>query len=68
MTSIFLEQEMKGQLSKIWMPLEQFTALAMEGLKRGDMQIPIGMAKLQYDKFEVGKVDVVKQFFGSHKN
>ena len=50
------------------MPLEQFTALAMEGLKRGDMQIPIGMAKLQYDKFEVGKVDVVKQFFGSHKN
>ena len=50
------------------MPLDEFTALAMDGLKRGDMQIPIGMAKQQYDRFENGKVDMVKKIFDSRNN
>jgi hypothetical protein len=49
------------------MPLDEFTPLAMGGLKRGDMQIPIGMAKLHYNKFEDGKVEMVNKIFASLK-
>jgi len=62
------QQGTTAKLSKMWMPLDEFTALAMDGLKRGDMQIPIGMAKQQYDRFENGKVDMVKKIFDSRNN
>ncbi|KAH7915345.1 hypothetical protein BJ138DRAFT_1176592 [Hygrophoropsis aurantiaca] len=45
--------------SKFWMPLQQFTKLTMEGLERGDVQLPIGAIAGNYAKFEQGKLDVV---------
>jgi len=62
------QQGTTAKLSKMWMPLDEFTTLAMDGLKRGDLQIPIGMAKKHYDDFEAGKVDMVKKIFESRKN
>jgi len=62
-----LDQGTTPELSKVWMPLDEFTPLAMGGLKRGDMQIPIGMAKLQYNKFEDGKVEMINKIFASFK-
>ncbi|KIM84614.1 hypothetical protein PILCRDRAFT_818191 [Piloderma croceum F 1598] len=55
------------KLSKIWMPLDEFTVLAMDGLKRGDLHIPIGAVQQRYDKFEEGKVDVVNAMFNPRK-
>ncbi|KZT75184.1 NAD(P)-binding protein [Daedalea quercina L-15889] len=45
------------KLSKMWLPLEDFTKEAMEGLKRGDVQIPVGRVKQQWDIFEKGKLE-----------
>ena len=50
-------------MSKIWMPLDKFTALAMDGLKNGDLQIPVGAVKQKYDEFEAGKVDTAKAMY-----
>ncbi|TFK57385.1 NAD(P)-binding protein [Heliocybe sulcata] len=44
-------------LSKVWMPLDEFTNKAMEGLKRGDTFVPIGMAAQGFEKFEKGKAE-----------
>ncbi|KZT05921.1 NAD(P)-binding protein [Laetiporus sulphureus 93-53] len=43
--------------SKFWMPLDEFTKGAMEGLKRGDLQIPVGTAAQQWEVFEKGKAE-----------
>jgi len=56
-----IDQGATPELSKIWMPLDEFTVLAMDGLKGGDLHIPIGAVKQRYDKFEEGKVDVAKR-------
>jgi len=50
------------------MLLDEFTVLAMDGLKRGDLHIPIGAVKQRYDKFEEGKVDVVNAMFNPRNN
>jgi hypothetical protein len=50
-------------MSKTWMPLDEFTVLAMDGLKNGDLQIPIGVVKQKYDEFEAGKVDTAKAMY-----
>lgn len=57
---------MTPQLSKFWMPLDEFTALAIDGLKRGDLHIPIGAVKQQYDQFEEGKIDIVNTMFNTY--
>ncbi|EGO28957.1 hypothetical protein SERLADRAFT_377262 [Serpula lacrymans var. lacrymans S7.9] len=52
------------RLSRFWMPLEEFTALTMERLEKGDIQVPIGpMVGGNYKEFEEGKVDQVIQMF-----
>lgn len=56
-----IEQGTTSKLSKLWMPLTEFTGYAMEGLKRGDVQIPIGGVKDVFDKFEKGKMEIVQQ-------
>jgi hypothetical protein len=48
------------------MPLDEFTALAIDGLKRGDLHIPIGAVKQQYDQFEEGKIDIVNTMFNTY--
>jgi len=55
-------QETTEKLSKIWMPLAEFTREAMEGLARGDVQIPIGRSKESFEKFEKGKMEIIKAF------
>lgn len=49
------------QLSKIWMPLNEFTEKAMEGLLRGDVAIPVGMAADVWPLFEQGKSERIAQ-------
>lgn len=39
------------------MPLEDFTRDAMDGLKRGDAEIPVGLAKQQWETYEKGKLE-----------
>ncbi|PCH33813.1 NAD(P)-binding protein [Wolfiporia cocos MD-104 SS10] len=46
-------------LAKFWMPLDEFTKLAMEGLQRGDLQIPVGVSAEQWNSFEKGKPERV---------
>lgn len=47
----------RERLSKRWMPLDKFTEEAMEGLCRGDLQIPVGNSKLTWERFERGKIE-----------
>jgi len=49
------------RLSKFWMPLDEFTKLALEGLHSGETQIPIGPIKPSYDKSEEGKVEMARK-------
>jgi hypothetical protein len=44
------------KLSKVWMPLDTFTEKAMEGLKEGKFQIPVGLEET-FDRFEKGKYE-----------
>jgi hypothetical protein len=37
------------KLAKVWMPLDEFTVKAMDGLKEGKAQIPVGFD--WYQKF-----------------
>ncbi|EPQ60886.1 NAD P-binding protein [Gloeophyllum trabeum ATCC 11539] len=50
-----------GKVAKYWMPLEMFVHDVMEGLKRGDRTIAVGLSREQYERFEKGKEDVVHQ-------
>ncbi|KAI0788592.1 hypothetical protein C8Q75DRAFT_734283 [Abortiporus biennis] len=49
-------------LSKFWMPLDVFIPQVVDGLKRGDVQIPIGQAAEGWDTFEKGKLERIEQF------
>ncbi|KAF7971827.1 hypothetical protein HWV62_19833 [Athelia sp. TMB] len=62
-----IDQGTTDKLSRIWMPVEEFTGLAMDGLKRGDVQIPVGNAKDSFEKFEKGKMEVVKGMINKMK-
>ncbi|KAM5533096.1 hypothetical protein V8D89_013239 [Ganoderma adspersum] len=57
-------QGLTPALSKIWMPLDQFTKLTMESLIRGDPEIAVGFAATYFDKFEKGKREQVEQNIG----
>ncbi|KAI0800923.1 NAD(P)-binding protein [Fomes fomentarius] len=43
------------RVSKIWMPLNEWTKLTMEGLIDGKAEIPVGFSVPAYDKYEAGK-------------
>jgi short-subunit dehydrogenase involved in D-alanine esterification of teichoic acids len=45
---------------KIGMPLAEFAEQAWCGLEGGDEQIPIGMAKVCYDKFETARQEMLQ--------
>ncbi|GBE86588.1 hypothetical protein BKA93DRAFT_733071 [Sparassis latifolia] len=51
------------RLSKVWMPLTQFTAEAMEGLQSGAVQVPVGDARGTWDTFEKGKLEKMEESF-----
>ncbi|CDO76626.1 hypothetical protein BN946_scf184868.g40 [Trametes cinnabarina] len=50
-------------LSKVWMPLKEFTDRAIEGLIRGDPNVPVGSAAQQFDQFEKGKQEAAQKFY-----
>ncbi len=58
---MIVDQGHTQALSKIWMPLDQFTQLTMECLIRGDPEIAVGFAGAYFDKFEKGKRGRVEQ-------
>lgn len=54
-----IDERTTERLSKIWMPLDEFTNTVMDGLKRGDSQIAAGMSKKQYEKYEQDKLSAM---------
>ena len=60
----FTDQGLTPALSKIWMPLDQFTKLTMESLIHGDPEIAVGFAATYFDKFEKGKREQAEQNIG----
>ncbi|KIM68182.1 hypothetical protein SCLCIDRAFT_1209598 [Scleroderma citrinum Foug A] len=55
------------ELSKVWMPLSEFTRLTMEELVTEATQIPIGVTAQAYQKFEAGKIEATNQMFQHYK-
>ena len=58
------DQGTTERLSKVWMPLADFTTEAMDGLKRGDPQIPVGLVKQQWEVHEKGKLEKLTNVMG----
>ncbi|KAF4564823.1 hypothetical protein EYR40_010994 [Pleurotus pulmonarius] len=54
-------------LSKSWMPLEEFTKLTIEGLLKGDDDVPVGMSAGVFQKFEAGKSQMAVHLMKNHK-
>ncbi|KAF8912852.1 hypothetical protein CPB84DRAFT_1759673 [Gymnopilus junonius] len=47
-------------LSKFWMPLDDFTKEAVQGFRKGDHNIPVGVTwKDSFEKYEQGKEEAV---------
>lgn len=57
----FLDAGTSGQLTKLWMPLDKYTELTIEGLKRGDFTISTGGSLAWYEKHEAGKEENAHQ-------
>ena len=62
-----LDQGLSDTLSKFWMPLEDFTAKTMVGLKEGKTQIPIGRSASTWSQFEKDKFPIVQQSYEAFK-
>ncbi|RPD64909.1 NAD(P)-binding protein [Lentinus tigrinus ALCF2SS1-7] len=56
-------QGMTPRLSKVWMPLDEFTKQVMEGLVRGDPQVTAGFASKVLEKYEKDKRESVEEAF-----
>ena len=41
------------------MPLDEFTEKAMDGLRSGAAEIPVGQADMYHQQFEIGKLEAV---------
>ncbi|KAJ4471472.1 hypothetical protein J3R30DRAFT_1083494 [Lentinula aciculospora] len=48
-------------LSKLWMPLDEYTKETMKGLQKGDNVVCSGMAKIAYEKFEQPKEEMISE-------
>ena len=59
--TVHADQGATPRLSQFWMPLTEFTQKAMDGLLRGDMQIPVGVALDTWTKFEKPKLEAVAE-------
>ncbi|KAL7285167.1 hypothetical protein ACG7TL_000259 [Trametes sanguinea] len=63
LTHIASDQGKTPVLSKVWMPLKEFTEHAMAGLIRGDPNIPVGTASQDFNHFEKGKQAAAQKFY-----
>ncbi|KAF7419467.1 hypothetical protein PC9H_002057 [Pleurotus ostreatus] len=54
-------------LSKTWMTLEEFTKLTLDGLLKGDDDVPVGMSAAVFQKFEAGKSQMAIHLMKNHK-
>lgn len=45
-------------LSKVWMPLDEYTTTVLEGLKRGDVNIITPNLEAVWEKLETPKFDL----------
>ncbi|KAF7416470.1 hypothetical protein PC9H_002736 [Pleurotus ostreatus] len=55
------------RLSKIWMPLDEYIRVTMDGLKKGDVHISAGASLAGLEKFETGKDEAVIKSLGFRK-
>jgi len=60
-------QGLREVLSKIWMPIQEFTDKTMDALKQGDSQIPIGGAALAWEQFDKDKILKVQHAYKTFK-
>ncbi|KAI0749847.1 NAD(P)-binding protein [Daedaleopsis nitida] len=58
-----LDQGTASHLSKFWMPLDEFTKEALNGLVEGKPEIPVGFVVKAYDKYEAGKREHLEEGF-----
>ncbi len=49
------------------MPLDEFTKLTIEGLLKGDDDVPVGMSGGVFQKFEAGKSQMAVHLMKNHK-
>ncbi len=63
LSSLSLAEGTTEKLSKIWMPLDQYTKETVEGLQRGDHVVASGNAKIAYEKFEQGKEELMRDMY-----
>jgi hypothetical protein len=49
-------------LSKVWMPLDEYTRLTMEGLRKGDRQISSAGSLAALQRFDAGKLEMAEAF------
>ncbi|KAF5355744.1 hypothetical protein D9756_003933 [Leucocoprinus leucothites] len=54
-------------LTNFWMPLDKYTELTIEGLKKGDLTITTGNSLTWYEKHENGKEENAHQYLGMRK-
>ena len=50
-------------LTNVWMPLEEYTRLTMDGLIRGDPYVPVGRVADRHKKFEEGKLELAEKMY-----
>ena len=55
------DPEKREKLAKFWMPLDEFTNIAVDGLRKGDKLITCGTAEGTFNRFEQGKEEVAAQ-------
>lgn len=55
------------KLSKFWMPLDEYTKVTMEGLRRGDPHVACGMADQLFKRFDMRKGEFAEGFHNNMK-
>ncbi|RDB28387.1 putative oxidoreductase DltE [Hypsizygus marmoreus] len=50
------------KLSRFWMPLDEYTKITLEGLRRGDPYISAGASEDAFRRFEVEKYELAEAF------
>ena len=61
------DPEKSKELAKIWIPLDEFTNITVDGLRKGDKLITCGGAEGAFKRFEEGKEELAAQL-GARRN
>lgn len=68
MTTPFLAYGTTEKLSKFWMPLEEYTKVVLEALKRGETYITAGSTPDNFKRFDTGKLELAENLYKMGKS